>query len=223
MLEYLVIDISGLIRGNLDCNRGLWGTRLGGCESQREVTRVLLVEDNPDDAVLVREMLDDPREDRVVTWVENLVQAAGVLNSEPIDVVILDLRLPDASGMETVLKIRALAPWVPVVVLSGSTEDSLQEASRAAGVRAHLQKWRLGDRDHLAQALRFAISRRQADRELREAEAVLRMSLEASSSGTWRYVPETSEMSFAGSLRHTGELGSSVITPRRVSLIDLRT
>src|SRR5215208_1980867 len=90
--------------------------------------RALLVEDNPGDARLIREMLRDARggahivlehADRLATGLDH---AAG---ADPPDVVLLDLSLPDSHGLETFARLREAAPALPVVVLSGLADESV--------------------------------------------------------------------------------------------------
>ena len=128
---------------------------------------VLIVEDNPGDARLVVEMLKEESSSRF-----NLKQAATVrdacdhLNGEhPIDVVLLDLSLPDESGLDTVRRIVATAGAASVVVMTGAGDDELGRAAMHEGAQDYLVKGQVDGR-MLRRALRYAIERHQMKRQL---------------------------------------------------------
>jgi DNA-binding response OmpR family regulator len=91
-----------------------------------ELTKILLIEDNPGDTRLIREMLmeagggrfDLEVADRLATGLEHLKQKGG-------DVILLDLGLPDSQGFEALTKVYAQATGVPVVVLTDLDDESL--------------------------------------------------------------------------------------------------
>src|SRR5687768_12404154 len=91
-----------------------------------DVRTVLLIEDYPGDARLIREMLREEwgshfhieTADRVAAGLERLAQSG-------VDVVLLDLSLPDAHGLETFTRVHESAPDVPVVVLTGLNDEAL--------------------------------------------------------------------------------------------------
>src|SRR5687767_9987502 len=88
--------------------------------------RILLVEDNPGDALLVRETLREvPSVAAELDHVERVADAIARLAERPADVVLLDLSLPDASGTEGVARLRAAAPSVPIVVLTGLDDEAV--------------------------------------------------------------------------------------------------
>jgi signal transduction histidine kinase len=132
----------------------------------RQRIRVLLVEDNAGDADLVREYVAaGPNAPPDVEQAERLADAVTRLGAGGIDVVLLDLSLPDASGLDALRRIRAAAPSVPVVVLTGSAAEEVGEQALKEGAQDYLTK---GDVHGplLTRALRYAIQRQQvADRE----------------------------------------------------------
>ncbi len=82
---------------------------------------LLLVEDNPADAELTSELLAEvPGYRYRLVVASRLEEALGVLRSQPVHAVILDLNLPDSTGMETLDRVREVDDDVPVVVLSGA-------------------------------------------------------------------------------------------------------
>src|SRR5262245_43437197 len=87
---------------------------------------VLLVEDNPGDARLIREMLTDARETRFeLHGADCLETGLGLLDEDKFGVVLLDLSLPDSQGLDTFRRLRAYAASVPVVVLTGLDDETL--------------------------------------------------------------------------------------------------
>ncbi len=86
-----------------------------------ESINILLIEDNPGDVRLVREMLAE-KVGRLfdVQAVDRLATGLAHLAAGGIDVMLLDLALSDSQGLDTFAKVRAHAPKVPIVVLTGS-------------------------------------------------------------------------------------------------------
>src|SRR5947209_280537 len=88
--------------------------------------RVLLVEDSPSDALLecaaLRESIGATFD---VAWVHSLGAAIERASASPVDVILLDLGLPDACGLETFTRAQAALPEVPVVVLSGLGDEAI--------------------------------------------------------------------------------------------------
>lgn len=140
-----------------------------GPESLRHV---LLVEDNPGDALLVTEHLDEARPEQYrVTSCTSLAEAIHLLRLSRIDVILLDLSLPDGSGTEGVTRLRQEAPEVPIVVLTGSDDEALAEACLRAGAEDFLSKHDEHPRS-LHRSIGYSISRVR-DHQLRRLEEVL--------------------------------------------------
>lgn len=141
---------------------------------------LLLVEDNPGDADLVRELLEraDPHHYQV-THVARLEDALAPLRSGRVDVILLDLSLPDRQGVESVRAVRENAGEVPIVVLTGSEDETLALACIDAGAEDFLRKSEIG-----AVALRRAVGHavtRLREHQLQETlERYWAMSSEAS-------------------------------------------
>lgn len=121
-------------------------------------THVLLIEDNPGDADLVRLRLVESQSDMNVHCVDRLSAGLDDLHREPPAVVLLDLNLPDSRGAETFRKILSKAPGVPVVVLSGQDDEELAAKAVHQGVQDYLVKGEFDSRQ-LGRALRYAIER----------------------------------------------------------------
>jgi signal transduction histidine kinase len=121
--------------------------------------KVLLVEDNPDDADLLREALAESRGERVeVVAVETLREGLAHLVSTPVDLLLLDLSLPDSQGLETVTRALAGAARVPIIVLTGLDDDALGVEAIHAGAQEYLAKGQL-DGTLLRRSMRYAIER----------------------------------------------------------------
>lgn len=132
--------------------------------------RVLLVEDNSGDALLLQRALADVDTVRFdVTHVQRLAEALKLLHSEAFDVVLLDLGLPDSHGLETLIAVRHEAPAAPIVVLTGFEDEGLALESVQKGAQDYLSKGQIGAR-LLTRSLRYAIERKEAEEALRRSE-----------------------------------------------------
>lgn len=135
-------------------------------------TRVLLVEDNPGDARLIREMLAEVDSSVDLAHVRTLESAVEHLVSETVHVVLLDLGLPDCQGIETFVQLQSAAPHVAVVVLSGNTDTREAVQTVESGAQDFLVKGRV-DGEIVVRSVGYALGRKQAERCLQESEARL--------------------------------------------------
>ena len=131
---------------------------------------VLVVEDNPGDARLVELFLLEETADpfRVLKAIR-LSDALDQLVSEHVDVVLLDLSLPDSCGLDTLARVKAVRPLVPVVVLTGTKDEVLALDALRQGAQDYLVKG-AGDGDLLRRAIRYAIERSRVEVALRLSE-----------------------------------------------------
>jgi CheY-like chemotaxis protein len=100
---------------------------------------VLLVEDNPGDARLLREMFDEQCSyDTELTHVGSMSEAEKHLAKHAVDIILLDLGLPDAQGLEALRRAHTAEPRIPLVVLTGLDDESLAKniSSKAKSTRA---------------------------------------------------------------------------------------
>jgi PAS domain S-box-containing protein len=129
---------------------------------------VLLIEDNPGDARLVQEMLAEAAgvqfdlqiADRLSTGLERLAEGG-------LDGVLLDLSLPDSHGLDTLDKVRAQAPNLPIIVLTVTGDIDLAARAVQAGAQDYLVKGRL-DSDLLERAIRCAVERKRLEEGFRK-------------------------------------------------------
>ena len=121
--------------------------------------RVLLIEDNPGDARLIREFIaESGGRGFEVEWASRLDAGLERLNTGGIAVVLLDLSLPDSHGIETFLTLHARFSTVPVVVLSGLADKTIAVQAVHEGAQDYLVKGE-GDGRLLVRALRYAVER----------------------------------------------------------------
>lgn len=123
---------------------------------------VLLIEDDPGDALLVEELVADSALKMRLRWARSMAEAREVLLVEAPDCVLLDLHLPDAHGLEAVSMVHALADQVAVVVLTGLAEDETGLAALMAGAQDYLVKGRV-EPELFGRAVRYAIQRKEAE------------------------------------------------------------
>lgn len=161
-------------------------------------TRVLLlVEDNSGDVTLVHDLLDRVAADSLrVVHVQTLAAAVDALQTNPVDVIVLDLHLPDSAGVETVRRMHGAAGDRPIIVLTGSDEDGLALACIEAGGQDYLLKSEMHPRS-LMRAIGYAISRVQESR-LRHLQRLLERyrALSSATQGT----PVTAALSGSGAV-----------------------
>jgi signal transduction histidine kinase len=132
--------------------------------SKKSIKTALLVEDNPGDARLLREMFNEQGSHNTeLTHVDCLRKAEKYLAEHSIDIVLLDLGLPDAQGLEAVRRVHAAAPLVPLVVLTGLDDESLAAQALQEGAQDYLVKGQITARG-LLRALRYSIERKIIER-----------------------------------------------------------
>jgi DNA-binding NarL/FixJ family response regulator len=121
---------------------------------------VLLIEDSPGDARLLGEMLSEKGSfDTELVHVTCMSEAEARLAAGAFDVILLDLGLPDAQGLEAIRRIHAVAPRVPLVVLTGLDDKLLAVQALQEGAQDYLIKGQIEIRG-LLRALRYAIERK---------------------------------------------------------------
>jgi diguanylate cyclase (GGDEF)-like protein/PAS domain S-box-containing protein len=126
----------------------------------RVIKCLLLIEDNPGDARLLREMFNEGGSPIAeLTHVESLGAAESHLAANLVDIILLDLGLPDAEGLGAIRRAQAAAPRVPLVVLTGRDDESLAAQALQEGAQDYLVKGQIETRG-LLRALRYAIERK---------------------------------------------------------------
>ena len=128
--------------------------------NRKSIKILLLVEDNAGDARLLREMLREQGSPNTeLTHVECMSDAEKHLAKSAVDIIVLDLGLPDVQGLGAVRRAHAAAPRVPLVVLSVMDDESLAAEALQEGAQDYLIKGQIDARG-LLRALRYAIERK---------------------------------------------------------------
>jgi diguanylate cyclase (GGDEF)-like protein/PAS domain S-box-containing protein len=128
--------------------------------NKKSIKVALLVEDNPGDARLLREMFNEQgSRDIELTHVECMSDAERYLAQHSVDIILLDLGLRDAQGLEAVRRAQLAAPRVPLVVLTGLDDESAAAQALQEGAQDYLIKGQIETRG-LLRALRYAIERK---------------------------------------------------------------
>jgi serine phosphatase RsbU (regulator of sigma subunit) len=136
--------------------------------------RVLLIEDNPGDAQLIKVMLAEADgESFELRHVERLEAGLRELGNGKIDIVLSDLSLPDSYGLDSFLRLHARAPHVPIIVLSGLNDTTVALSAVHEGAQDYLIKGEV-DGQLLARAMRYAIERKRMSEQLHRYAAELR-------------------------------------------------
>ncbi|MBA4373306.1 MAG: hypothetical protein C0402_10665 [Thermodesulfovibrio sp.] len=132
----------------------------------QEQIKVLLVEDNPDDVAIIRRSFRHMNNiDIQVQWSPSLSSALENLATETFDIVVTDLGLPESRGIESFLKLHARYPRVPVIVLSGLSDETLAIQAVRSGAQDYLVKGAI-DSASLLKAIRYSIERQRLLTEL---------------------------------------------------------
>ncbi len=149
----------------------------------------MLVEDSPDDALLIRELLADARQaefdvvhvDQLSTALERLVAGrtdGGKIDGGTFDVVLLDLQLPDSRGLDTFRAVQKAAPTAPVVVLSGFEDETTALTAVHEGAQDYLVKGHVGTAV-LERAVRYSIERARTSKALADRNVELAQARDA--------------------------------------------
>jgi signal transduction histidine kinase len=134
--------------------------------------RVLIVEDSNTDSTIVQRYLQRDSTAREVHTASRLSDALAIAQTAPLDVILLDMSLPDAQGVDAVRRMRAAAPHVPIVILSGLEDEAVATEAVQAGAQDYLIKGHV-DPTSLRRALRYAIERQQLLDRIAQSEARL--------------------------------------------------
>lgn len=135
---------------------------------QETLIQTLLVEDNPGDTHLLRQMLADaPFGRAILTCTERLHTALTLCQQQAFDVVLLDLSLPDSHGYATFERMRQQTPQTPIILLTGFDDQDLALRAVRAGAQDYLIKGEI-NAQLLIRAMRYAMERKRTEVALRE-------------------------------------------------------
>jgi signal transduction histidine kinase len=131
--------------------------------------KILLIEDDRLVSRLIQDMLAKVSEINCeIEWFERLTPALERLGKNAIDVVLLDLFLPDSAGIDTLVKVQACSSGIPVLVLTGLDDESTAIKAMQVGAQDYLVKGR-EDVFHFIRAIRYAIERKRIQEALKKA------------------------------------------------------
>ncbi|MFU8796535.1 MAG: ATP-binding protein [Dehalococcoidia bacterium] len=144
---------------------------------------ILLIEDNPGDRRLIQEMLAEaPNVTFDVHCAERLKAGLECLGQNGVEVVLLDLGLPDSQGLETLRAVHARASEMPIVVLTGLNDEMIGVRAINEGAQDYLIKGQV-DTNLLKRTIRYAIERKQAEERERRLQMQLSLSNRLASLG----------------------------------------
>jgi sigma-B regulation protein RsbU (phosphoserine phosphatase) len=157
---------------------------------ETKTIKMLLIEDDPDDVHFLHRALHKASGVRFqVETAKNLEESLARLKQGGMDVILLDLTLPESSGMDTFKAIKAKAQEVPIIVLSGLDDETLALNAVHAGAEDYLVKGRV-DSQLITRAVIYAMERTESRKALLKAEERYRGIFENSVAGIFQTTPE---------------------------------
>lgn len=132
-----------------------------------EPIRILLIEDNPDDVEAVRRSLGPDLRSHSIRAIDRVGASLPLLDEGKVDLVLLDLGLPDSVGLESFDRLHAQAPDVPIIILTGLEDIEVARAALRKGAQDYLVKGQL-EGNLLLHAVQYAAERHALNQELAE-------------------------------------------------------
>lgn len=150
-----------------------------------EAKNILLVEDNRADARLIEVLLAEVRDFKFrLRWVDRITKAQSRLAEERIDIVMLDLSLPDSQGLDTLVTLKSAARHIPIVVLTSFDDQATALEAVKLGAQDYLLKGQI-DGELLVRAIHYAIERMQLLDSLNQDRRRYQMAVRAGGVGVW--------------------------------------
>jgi len=147
-----------------------------------KVIRIILVEDNPGDAIIIKEMLKDIYDTNFELIHFQRVDEGVKHINEDFDIMLLDLNLPDSQGIETFKTMNMNAPELPIIILTGLLDEELAIKIVSEGAQDYLVKGQI-DKQLLTRSIKYSIERKNIEIDLRKSEEKYRLMVEKIESG----------------------------------------
>jgi two-component system, NarL family, sensor histidine kinase UhpB len=144
--------------------------------------RIILVEDNPGDAIIIEEMLKEIYDNKYDLQSFQRVDDGLKHLNEDFDIMLLDLNLPDSQGIETFNTMNNHAPELPIIILTGLIDEELAINIVSEGAQDYLVKGQI-DKQLLSRSIKYSIERKRIEIDLRNSEEKYRLMVEKIESG----------------------------------------
>ena len=152
---------------------------------QENNTNILIIEDNPGDVVIIREMFKDIADIHFNLLIAyNLEEGLKIFDKEDIDLLLLDLNLPDSHGIDTFIKMNQNYPNIPIVILTGLVDEKLAIGALGDGAQDYLVKGQI-DGHLLIKSIKYAMERKKIELKIRKSEERYKLIVEKAQSGVF--------------------------------------
>ena len=162
--------------------------------------KILLIEDNPADARLIKELLEEEAKGSYhLEQADRLSIGLESLAGDNVDVVFLDLGLPDSKGLDTLKAVTNKAARLPVIVVTGLDDETTAIAAMRNGAQDYLLKGKIDSRV-LWRVLNYAIERKQTEDSLRSKQIMLARTEGIANIGSWEWDVATDTVAWSDEL-----------------------
>lgn len=135
---------------------------------------ILLIEDDPDDAFLITEMVHKSTGNETITRADRLSSALSLIHERHFDIALLDLGLPDSYALQSLQAIQAKAPTLPIIIFTGDSDEKTIADALSLGAQDYLVKGDFGPK-LLERSIHYAVQRKQAQEALERAHDQLQL------------------------------------------------
>ena len=140
----------------------------------KKLIKTLVIEDSPDDFHSIQEMLTETKAENIkLSWVDCLSKGLEYPSMDDMDIVLLDLSLPDSQGLETFTKLHERIPSVPIVVLSGVASRMIAIMAVKEGAQDYLVKGQING-ELLVRSIHYSIERKKTERKIEQQNIKLK-------------------------------------------------
>ncbi len=152
--------------------------------------KVLIIEDNPEDARHVKEILSEYKSTVYdLKYADGLSDSLKMTSENNFDIVLLDLNLPDSEGLDTISSVAAKINHLPFVVLAGTNDLNVASQALDLDAQDYLIKGQF-DGEMLSRAIRYAIERKRNEIEFKKSEMKYQFLFENSVDGVYITTPQ---------------------------------